>query len=82
MDLTIRQARSEDAETIAAFNRAMAIETEGMVLDGEISVGGVRAMLERPQLARLFGLEALGLVEHLTVAIAEDVGAEPTTYPQ
>lgn len=60
MDIHIRQARAEDAETIAGFNRSMAIETEGMVLDGEISVGGVRAMFERPELGTYLLAESGG----------------------
>lgn len=60
MDLQIRQARAEDAQVIAAFNRAMAEETEGKVLDSEISVGGVRAMLERPHLGTYLLAESEG----------------------
>jgi len=49
VDLRIRQAGPDDAETLAAFNRAMAAETEAKGLDETISVQGVRALLERPQ---------------------------------
>ena len=60
MDLRIRQAGPDDAETLAAFNRAMAAETEAKGLDEEISVQGVRALLERPQHGSYLLAEAEG----------------------
>src|SRR5690606_41614999 len=40
-------------------------------------VGGLQDVLEHAQLALLLGLERLGIVEHLAIAVAEDVGAVP-----
>jgi ribosomal protein S18 acetylase RimI-like enzyme len=48
--LTIRRATPADAETIALFNEAMAVETEGKTLDPATIRAGVRALLVRPDL--------------------------------
>jgi GNAT superfamily N-acetyltransferase len=47
---TIRPAAAADAETIASFNEAMAVETEGKALDPATIRAGVRALLSRPDL--------------------------------
>ncbi|MFO8006349.1 MAG: GNAT family N-acetyltransferase [Candidatus Brocadiia bacterium] len=44
----VRAAREEDAEAIAAFQTAMARETEGVELDGETVRAGVEAVFEDP----------------------------------
>jgi len=44
MTLIVRPARVEDAETIAGFNRAMAVETEDLALQPERVSAGVRAV--------------------------------------
>jgi len=44
----VRPARVEDAETIAAFNRAMAVETEDLALQPERASAGVRAVFADP----------------------------------
>jgi ribosomal protein S18 acetylase RimI-like enzyme len=49
-DLLIRAARAEDADTIAAFNAAMAWETEGKRLLPEVLGAGVRRLLAEPPL--------------------------------
>jgi ribosomal protein S18 acetylase RimI-like enzyme len=49
MEFTTRAGRPDDAELLAGFNQAMAVETEGKLLDGEIAAAGVRAALERPE---------------------------------
>ncbi len=46
--ITIRLAKPNDAETIAAFNRAMAQETENKDLIPEVILAGVRALFEHP----------------------------------
>lgn len=46
--LTVRSARLEDAEAIAAFNAAMALETEGLRLEPERLAAGVRAVFDDP----------------------------------
>lgn len=45
MTLVIREARHEDAATLAEFNRAMAAETEELDLDPARLLNGVRAVL-------------------------------------
>jgi len=49
-DLMVRTARLDDAETIAAFNVAMARETEDRDLDPDRVRRGVRRLMERPDL--------------------------------
>jgi GNAT superfamily N-acetyltransferase len=46
--LSIRRAEPVDADIIAAFNQAMAVETEGRRLDGATLAAGVRAVLRDP----------------------------------
>jgi len=48
--LTIRKAELRDAAAIAAFNAAMALETEGKVLMPERVNAGVRRLLDDPSL--------------------------------
>src|SRR5262245_20710416 len=48
MELTIRRATLDDADTIALFNSRMALETEGNSLDGPTVRAGVRAILADP----------------------------------
>lgn len=45
---SIRRAREEDAEAIAQFNSAMALETEGRQLLPEVIGAGVKRMLAQP----------------------------------
>ena len=44
----IRRAVSRDAPVLVAFNRAMALETEGKVLLPQVVRAGVRGLLRRP----------------------------------
>lgn len=48
--LRIRKAHAADADHIAAFNRAMALETEGKALIPELIAAGVRRLLAEPAL--------------------------------
>ena len=48
--LRIRKAQAADADHIAAFNRAMASETEGKTLIPELIAAGVRRLLAEPAL--------------------------------
>jgi GNAT superfamily N-acetyltransferase len=48
-DVRIRLAVDEDAEAIAGFNVAMALETEGKELSPEVVGGGVRGLFENPK---------------------------------
>jgi len=45
----IRSATPADAETIASFNEAMAVETEGKTLDPATVRAGVRGLFARPE---------------------------------
>ena len=47
--ITIRKAGLPDAEVIARFNTAMALETEGKVLAPEVINAGVRSLMARPE---------------------------------
>jgi len=46
--ISIRAARLQDAETIAEFNIAMALETENLVLDSQRIYPGVRHVINNP----------------------------------
>jgi len=48
LNLDIRPATLEDAEAIAAFNIALALETEDLVLDPAIVVPGVKRLIQSP----------------------------------
>ena len=48
MNLTVRHARPDDAETIARYNIAMALETEGKRLDPSVIGSGVRTVFANP----------------------------------
>lgn len=47
--ITVRKAGLPDAETIARFNAAMALETENKVLEPEIILAGVRGLMTSPE---------------------------------
>jgi len=49
-DTVVRHANASDADVIVAFNRAMALETEGKVLAEEISSRGVAGLFANPSL--------------------------------
>ena len=61
-DLLIRTARPEDADTIAAFNAAMAWETEGKRLLPEVLGAGVRRLIAQPALGFYLVAEMQGEV--------------------
>lgn len=52
--ITIRPAQPTDAETLAAYNVAMARETESLALDPATVLAGVRAALSDPSKGRYF----------------------------
>lgn len=58
MDVTIRDARTADADTIAAYNMAMAEETEGRPLDPGLIQPGVAAVLDDGTRGRYWVAEA------------------------
>ncbi|MFL6692944.1 MAG: GNAT family N-acetyltransferase [Ramlibacter sp.] len=50
LPLTLRRGEPRDAATIAGFNRAMALETEGRALQVERSLAGAQRLLREPAL--------------------------------
>ncbi|HUY33656.1 MAG TPA: GNAT family N-acetyltransferase [Pirellulales bacterium] len=56
--LEIRAATLADAETIAEFNRLLALESENKQLNPSVLERGVRRALARPELCRYFVAEA------------------------
>jgi GNAT superfamily N-acetyltransferase len=60
--MQIRHATAADAETITAFNAAMALETEHRRLDMAVLRAGVEGAIARPQAARYYLAEVGGRV--------------------
>lgn len=60
--VTIRDARPADAATLAAYNSALASETEGRPLDPDLINPGVAAILRDPARGRYWVAEADGRV--------------------
>jgi ribosomal protein S18 acetylase RimI-like enzyme len=58
----IRLARPGDEAALVAFNRAMALETEGLELDPEVLGRGVRRLLASPELGFYVVVELDGAV--------------------
>jgi ribosomal protein S18 acetylase RimI-like enzyme len=58
----IRRAHAADADVIAAFNSAMALETEGKRLLPHVVAGGVRRLLAEPALGFYLVAETQGEV--------------------
>ena len=61
-DITVRDAAPGDAEVLALFNEAMALETEGIRLDPAAIRAGVRAVLDDPSKGRYLVAERGGRV--------------------
>ena len=61
-NVSIREATSADAETIADFNSRIAFETEGMRLPPEVVNPGVRALLADESKGRYWVAESDGRV--------------------
>jgi GNAT superfamily N-acetyltransferase len=68
---SIRRARPGDAGTIAAFNVALAKETEDVVLDPAVIGPGVRAVLEDPARGLYWVAEVEGRVVGQTMVTWE-----------
>ncbi|MBT8084571.1 MAG: GNAT family N-acetyltransferase [Woeseia sp.] len=58
MDLSVRDADARDANTIVAFNSAIALETEGRELDPALIGAGVAAILKDPAKGRYWVAES------------------------
>jgi GNAT superfamily N-acetyltransferase len=62
MPLSIRNATTDDSAVVAEFNRLLAVETEGILLDAVTLSVGVRACLEDPVKGKYFLAEEDGQV--------------------
>src|SRR3954465_10149315 len=60
--LKIRRASRSDARTLAEFNAAMALKTEGKVLMPKVIGAGVRALLAQPRAGFYVIAETQGIV--------------------
>ncbi|UCE59973.1 MAG: GNAT family N-acetyltransferase [Phycisphaerales bacterium] len=60
--ITVRSATFDDLDTIAAFNQAMALETENKTLDPHVATAGVKAGLTDPGKCMFFVAEVAGTV--------------------
>ena len=60
VDVKVRFATRDDIETIAEFNRRIALETEGLELDIEKVRIGVRAHLDEPKRCGTYRVAELG----------------------
>jgi len=69
--ISIRPARANDAERIAEFNCAMALETEGKGLSPEIALLGVEEALADPSRAAYYLAEVDGVVAGQTMVTLE-----------
>ena len=69
--VTVRSATLTDLDTIVAFNRAMADETEGKTLDSATLVSGVRKALADPSRCMYFIAEVDGAVAGQTMVTFE-----------
>ena len=68
--VTVRDAHMSDAEQIAQYNRLLALESEGKVLDMPTLTAGVRRGLSHPELCRYF----------IAMAEGRPVGTTMVTY--
>jgi len=71
MTVSVRDARSTDASLIADFNTALALESEGKVLDRTLLEPGVRALLADPWKGRYILAERGGRVVGQTMITYE-----------
>lgn len=69
--ITVRDADGRDLATIVDFNRRLALETEGKVLDAATVTAGVHRGLAHPELCRYFVAEADGRVVGTTMVTFE-----------
>src|SRR4051812_4579899 len=66
-----RIARQEDAQSIADFQVAMAMETEDLQLDPSVCLKGVRAVLEKASLGKYYVAEQESRVVGVTLTTYE-----------
>ncbi len=70
-NITVRPPRSEEADTLAAFLIAMAHESEGMALNPETVLNGVRRVLNHPELGHYRVLEVDGRLAGMCLVTSE-----------
>ena len=79
---------AEDVDVVPAF---LVVAAGRVIIDAHLVVEvpvefgidlGLQDVLQHAQLGHLFGFERRGIVEHLAVAVAEDVGGEPAAQPE
>ena len=71
MKIEIREAKAQDAETIASFNQGIAEETEGKHLDEATILAGVSRLLAEPSRGRYWLAEVDGRVVGQTMVTYE-----------
>lgn len=69
--IIIRSATMADAARIAAFNQAMALETEGKELDAQVALAGVQQALADSSRAAYYLAEVDGVVAGQTMVTLE-----------
>lgn len=69
--ITVRDAHMSDAGQIAEYNRLLALESEGKVLDTPTLTAGVRRGLSHPELCRYFIAMADGVPVGTTMVTYE-----------
>src|SRR5258708_2882456 len=79
---------SEDVDVVPTFfviaTRRVIVDTnfvEDIAIELRIQ-SGLQNVFERSELRFFLGLERAGIVQHLAVAIAQDVGGIPSAYPE
>ena len=60
-DLNVRRGVISDAQTLVAYNQAMALETEGKELPPDVVAAGVAGLFERPEHGFYLVAERAGL---------------------
>jgi GNAT superfamily N-acetyltransferase len=68
---TVREAKPADAPLIVEFNRQLALESEGKVLDVAVLTPGVAAVLADPHKGRYFLAQTEGVVAGQTMITYE-----------
>ena len=67
-EVRYREATPADAQAILTFQVAMALETEEVALDRDVTARGVQAVFDDPSLGRYFVAEAAAEAEERVVA--------------
>ena len=90
VDLQLHRV-TEPSEDVDVVPTLLVVATRRVVVDPHLVVHvavqlredlGIEDVLEHAELGLLLGLEVVGIVEHLTVAVPEDVGRVPARQPE